>query len=359
MLKANYSPATSDFDRELKDRVSKYLDNLGTDHYRTRSQFILFYLLLSLISIYSSFFYFDYAFWQTVIVLLVLGVHLIMAGTSILHELTHQDIFKNNILNKAILAVFDCLLCFSTIQYKLRHLKVHHSLTNVGEFDYDLDTNGVVRLSPSFARRPIHRYQKIYAFLLYPIGIVHIAWIEDFKRFFTSSVGVQKHEAWKKADWIWLFVSKGIHFILFLYLPAKHFGWSSVLASYFFVFFICGLGISLIFQVSHVNSKIMYFDKTPQDGVLDLPFSWYSHQLRTTANYGTKSFITLLFTGGVNFQVEHHMFPNLSYWHLPAINKIVKELSVKHNHPYFEFSTWFRAVQDHYFTLDKLGGDDS
>ncbi len=61
MLKANYSPATSDFDRELKDRVSKYLDNLGTDHYRTRSQFILFYLLFSLIGIYSSFFYFDYA----------------------------------------------------------------------------------------------------------------------------------------------------------------------------------------------------------------------------------------------------------------------------------------------------------
>ena len=140
-------------------------------------------------------------------------------------------------------------------------------------------------------------------------------------------------------------------------MPAQNFGWTPVLKSYVFVFLICGLGISLIFQVSHVNSKVEYYNDQPEDGKLELPYSWYRHQLRTTANYGTDSFLTLLLTGGVNFQIEHHMFPQVSYWHLPHINKIVKDLSEKHSEPYAEFSTWLKAIQDHYTALGRLGVD--
>ena len=79
------------------------------------------------------------------------------------------------------------------------------------------------------------------------------------------------------------------------------------------------------------------------------------HQFSTTANFATGNRLLTAYVGGLNYQVEHHLFPHVCSVHYPAITGIVREVTKKYGVPYYVQPTLWSAVRSHYRTLKRLG----
>ena len=83
--------------------------------------------------------------------------------------------------------------------------------------------------------------------------------------------------------------------------------------------------------------------------------TWAVHQLLTSANFAQKSTLARVLCGGLNFQIEHHLFPNICHVHYDKIAPIVEKTAREHHLPYHSFPTYSGAVRSHFSQLRKLG----
>jgi len=288
-----------------------------------------------------------------------LSFTLVLSGTHILHEATHGNIFKTKKNNLYLAYFFEVMVCFSYQQYKMRHLKVHHRLTNRGQLDYDLNTNDLIRMSPNFKLKKGHKYQWLYFPFLYSIGIVFISHVEDYKRLISSKVGELKHKKWSNKEILFQVSLKILHIFIFLVLPCTLYPVLNVISCYFLVYALTSLGISFIFQVSHVNTKT-YFPKAQKNQTQEdqLNSDNFIHQIKSTVNYAPESKIILFLCGGVNLHIEHHLFPHIPYRELPNVRKIVKQTCKEYSIPYIEFDSYFSLLIDHIRFL-KMNGNEN
>jgi linoleoyl-CoA desaturase len=109
--------------------------------------------------------------------------------------------------------------------------------------------------------------------------------------------------------------------------------------------------IDIVFQLAHVVEGTHFANKS--DGKVQK--EWAIHQVETTADFATKSKLVSWLVGGLNFQVEHHLFPKISHVHYPEINKFVRETCKQFNVTYIENPTFYAAFKSHIVHLKKLG----
>ena len=144
------------------------------------------------------------------------------------------------------------------------------------------------------------------------------------------------------------------YFALTLVLPLilVPVAWWIVLIGYLIMHFICGLILALIFQPAHVIEETDFY--LPDD-TGSVENNWAIHQIMTTANFanGSRWFSWLI--GGLNFQIEHHLFPNVCHVHYKNIAKIVRETTTEFNLPYYQQKTFFGALKSHFTLLNALG----
>ena len=121
---------------------------------------------------------------------------------------------------------------------------------------------------------------------------------------------------------------------------------------------VTGLFVSVVFQLAHIVDDIHFI--TPQEKeiektAMEVEADWAIHQMQTTANFATKSKLLTWMLGGLNFQVEHHLFPRISHVHYPKLNEILKATALEFNIAYVEFPTMGSAVRSHMIHLRKIG----
>jgi linoleoyl-CoA desaturase len=117
--------------------------------------------------------------------------------------------------------------------------------------------------------------------------------------------------------------------------------------------FICGLTISVVFQLAHMVEDTEF--PSPDIVTNKINNEWAIHQVSTTANFATKNKLVSWLLGGLNFQVEHHLFPRISHIHYPKINQFVKETCQEFNIAYHEYPTMLKAFGSHLAHIKKLG----
>ena len=137
--------------------------------------------------------------------------------------------------------------------------------------------------------------------------------------------------------------SKAIHFLIFIAIPVYILGIIKALVGLLIVGVICGLCLAIVFQLAHVVGDTEF--KTINNSLIEE--EWMIHQLQSTANFSTKNKILTWLLGGLNFQVEHHLFPKISHVHYPALNKIVQETCKEHNITYIEYKSFWQAFLSH------------
>ena len=156
-----------------------------------------------------------------------------------------------------------------------------------------------------------------------------------------------------KILWTTLIITKIIYFSVWIVIPmVLGIAWWQVLIGFFVMHYTAGLILSIVFQLAHVVDETT--NPVPNEEG-EIENTWAIHQLYTTANFAPKNKIVNWFTGGLNHQVEHHLFPHISHVHYGKIAEIVKETAKECNLPYHEFKTMRGAVIAHFKHLKELG----
>lgn len=285
----------------------------------------------------------------------VMGVGLAGIGLSVMHDANHGAYSRKNWVN-TLMGYSLNLVGANAFNWKIQHNVLHHSYTNVHDHDEDISPRGVLRLCPSTPWKKAHRFQFIYAWFLY--GLMTIVWLvyKDFLRIvlYSKSGMARKQKANVTAEWSILIGTKllyiGYIFVLPVFVTAL--AWWHVLIGIFIMQYVAGFILAIIFQPAHVVEGTEFPLPDESDTLQE---NWAIHQLLTTTNFGNRSRWFSWYVGGLNFQIEHHLFPNICHVHYREIAGIVKETALEYGLPYKSFNTFWEALGGHTRLLKQLG----
>jgi linoleoyl-CoA desaturase len=243
----------------------------------------------------------------------------------------------------------------SSFMWKVKHNQNHHTFTNIEGMDDDIDIKPFIRVSVDQPKKWYHRFQHVYSFLLY--ALTYFFWIFwlDFKKYFSGKIGELKIKKMSAKDHVIFWVSKVMYIMVFVVVPIYRVGLLETILGYSVVLVVTGLIISIVFQLAHIVEGAIFPVGIDGSKSLKIETEWAIHQLNTTANFATKNKVVSWFVGGLNFQVEHHLFPKISHVHYPEISKLVKETCQQFNVNYMEFPTVFAAIKSHVVHLKHVG----
>lgn len=295
--------------------------------------------------------------------LVLLALWFIMAigmagiGLGIMHDANHGAFSNapsiNNLIGKVIK-----LVGVDQLNWKIQHNVFHHNYTNIEGHDDSLQGGKLLRFSPHQSRLKHHKYQHIYAWFLYPLQTIVWSLLTDFlrlKRYYSMGAIPDSNKSYR-AHLIELILWKIFYYGFILVLPIILIDvpWWWTVSFFLFMQLCCGLFLSCVFLSAHIMPKVEY--PLPNEGG-NIENNWVIHQMYTSCNFATSSRWFSWYVGGLNFQIEHHLFPNICHVHYRAISKILKRTSEKYQLPYFHYKSFFLAVKEHGRMLKILGAN--
>jgi linoleoyl-CoA desaturase len=292
----------------------------------------------------------------TLLLCAVYGFIHAMIGFNIAHDAIHGSYSKNATVNK-VLSLTMNLIGGNDYMWSITHNNVHHTYTNIPGHDEDIEVApGLIRLSPEEELKPIMRFQHLYAIPLY--GLAQLSWVfrKDYVKFFQPKIGETDNTNHKTVEYFKLFGFKILFYLVHIAVPLMVMDitvWQFLLG---FVTFgvTAGVVLGLVFQLAHVVEGPEFPEPDEKN---QIEYAWAAHQMRTTANFSRKSRLADLLCGGLNFQVEHHLFPKVCHVHYKHLAPIVKETAEEFGLPYYENKTFIGATMSHYRMLKKFGPD--
>lgn len=344
------------FIKTLRARVKEHFESSNTSKYGNAT---MVWKTVAMLSIYAV----PYALFMTGVISnfwLVLGLWIIMGvgkagiGFSVMHDANHGAYSENPKVNHYMGYLIN-ILGGSAINWKIQHNVLHHTYTNVYGMDEDIDSGIILRLSPQQKHYKLHNIQHIYAWFLY--GLMTFLWIttKDFRQLYRyKSMGLTKNVKNFNMIVARMALAKVLYYVVFLVLPiiVLPFAWWQVLICFVAMHYTAGLILACVFQTAHVMPTTSYPEP---DETGNLENDWAVHQLFTTANYSPNSKILSWYVGGLNYQIEHHLFPNVCHIHYKKISKIVRETAEEYGLPYNSHPNFLRAVWEHARMLKQLG----
>jgi linoleoyl-CoA desaturase len=274
-------------------------------------------------------------------------------GFNIFHDSIHGSFAKSHLGNRALAFLSCSMLGVSRFFWYQKHNVLHHRYSNVQGWDDDLETRGSLRVSPAQPWSVRYRFQHIYAPLIYALTTLEWIFIKDFIQYFTCRMNrYQSIPPMNKYDHMEFWASKAAYFLIVIALPLH------VMPSGYFILGFASLHVTLsltlasIFQLAHVTTLCTFPEPDSDSGMLNS--DWAVHQMNTTADFSTRNRWLTWFSGGLNFQVEHHLFPRVSHVHYPMISKILVKTAKEFNVPYHSYPTYFGALSGHLQALKSL-----
>lgn len=339
----------------LKERVEQYFTKKGIS--RNANGFMVFktiFFISIMLALYVLILTGIFPLYLQLIVAMLLGMSMSFIGFNVCHDALHGSYSSNKKVNKALGFIFN-IIGANTYVWNITHNIVHHSYTNIAGHDEDIEiAPGLIRVSETDKLNKLQRYQHIYAFFLY--GLTTISWFfrKDYLKFFQKKIGESHTNKHPKIEYFNLFFYKLLYYSLFIFIPLLilNITWWQFLIGFLAMNVAEGLVLGLVFQLAHVveNTEIRY--PTENNNIEE---AWAVHQLITTANFAPKSKFAAFICGGLNFQVEHHLFPKICHVHYRHISDIVKKTAAEYNLPYNVNRTFLIALRSHYYFLKKLG----
>lgn len=344
------------FFRTLNSRVNKYFkeNNIKkTGNWKLwLKTFIMFAIFLTP---YFLILTLDLPGWAQILLTVVMGVGMAGVGMNVMHDGNHGAYSNKEWINR-LMGSSIYILAGNVYNWQVQHNVLHHTYTNVHGHDEDLDAGKILRFTDHSEWKWYHRFQHYYSIFLYGLLTINWAITTDFKqmsRYMKQKLSYGKMPS-PVENWSKLVVSKIIYLSVWIVLPILilDMSWWKILIGFFIMHYTAGLILSVVFQLAHVMDEA---EMPLPDKEGNLKNIWAIHQLKTTVNFGAKSKIVNWFTGGLNHQVEHHIFPNISHIHYGKIAKIVKETAQEFNLPYNEYKTTRKAIIAHFKFLKQMG----
>lgn len=293
--------------------------------------------------------------WALLLLTVVIGIGMAGVGMNVMHDSNHESFSNKKWVNK-VMGSSMYILAGNVYNWKVQHNVLHHTFTNIPGFDEDIDAGRIIRFNKNTKWLKIHQFQKYYSFLLYGLLTINWAITTDFRqmrKYLKRKLSYGKFPN-PAVEWTTLIVTKIIYYLLWIVLPllVLDIAWWKVLIGFFVMHYTAGIILSIVFQLAHI---VPMAEMPLPDKEGNLEHTWAVHQLYTTANFAPNNKFISWYTGGLNHQVEHHIFPHISHIHYGKLAKIVKETALEFNLPYNEYKTFHKAILEHFNQLKTMG----
>ncbi len=353
MATPKFSSTSQSFHAELKKRINNYFKEGGksfTGNYELYTKAII--LFVSFVGLYAHLVFFTPPVVWAILECVLLGLVVAAIGFNIMHDGAHGSFSKYKWVNN-IAAYSLEILGGSHFMWNMKHNVIHHAYTNVDGVDDDIDIKPWMRMSTTQPKYALHRYQHLYFWFLYSMLYIFWIFILDYQKYFKRKIGNMPLKKMSFSDHLVFWLFKVLNLLLFVVLPIYMLGFTSWIIGFSVFALLTGFVISIVFQLAHTVEHTHFPMPNEDTGRLD--DEWAVHQLKTTANFAPNNKIISWFVGGLNFQVEHHLFPKISHVHYPAIRRIIKQTCAEFNVPYIEYPKMRYAVASHVAFLKQMG----
>ncbi|MCP9751711.1 acyl-CoA desaturase [Ferruginibacter sp. HRS2-29] len=354
MAKITFNNKNNEFFTSLKISVDAYFkDNKieRTGDWRLFTKTIV--LTSVMLGVYAVLMLVNMSALPALLLCVVLGYTGACIGFSVMHDANHGSYSPNQKLND-FLGLSANALGASSYFWKQKHNIIHHTYTNIDGIDDDIAKSPIIRQCESQVWVPAHKVQHLYLIPVYALSSIFWIFFMDFTKYFTRRIYTT--EAWKLTakNHVIFWLTKLHYAVTFIALPIYVWGWQGWLVGFLVMNAAMGLTLSLVFQLAHVVENTE-FEHIPLDETKHLETAWAEHQIKTTANFAMGNKVISWFVGGLNYQIEHHLFPRVSHVHYPEISKIVQQKCKEFGLPYNQYPTFSEALASHFRVMRQLG----
>ncbi len=294
-----------------------------------------------------------YALW------FIMGYGIVGIGTSVMHDSNHGAYSTNRHVNSFLGSMLNLMGGYAR-NWRIQHNILHHTYTNIHGLDEDIEAGKGIRMTPDKPLRSFHRYQHIYAWGLYLLMNVYWVIFKDFKQIvkYGKNGMMQKEKVSARRAIIELAALKLLYVAYMIVLPIMFadVAWYHVVGGLLVMHMVAGFSLAAIFQPAHV---VETSDFAPPGDDRKMENTWAVHQVMNTADFAPNNKLVCWFIGGLNFQIEHHLFPHICHIHYPKIAKIVAEVSDEFGIPYQVMPTFRSALAAHGKMLKYLGQNET
>lgn len=353
MLTPKFMQGKGDFHMVLKNRVNQYF----TDQHRPKTGnfallFKAFLFTILYLLVYVHLVFFTPEAWIAIPECIFFGLLTAAIGFNVMHDGAHGSFSKYKFLNKAAGSSLN-FLGGSAIMWNMKHNIIHHTYTNIDGIDDDIEARPWLRFASTQKKMKMHKFQQYYFWFLY--ALLHLVWIfmSDYQKYFKRKIGTISLRKMTVYEHFSFWAAKVIYAFMLVVLPIMLLGFVDWVFGFLIITMVTGLAISIVFQLAHTVEHTDFPMPTEVTGKIEN--EWAIHQIHTTANFATKSKTISWFLGGLNFQIEHHLFPRISHVHYPAISKIIKKTCGEYGINYIEFPKMRQAILSHIHYLKRLG----
>ncbi|MBP7238744.1 MAG: acyl-CoA desaturase [Saprospiraceae bacterium] len=292
--------------------------------------------------------------WIALGLVVIMGLGTAGIGMSVMHDAVHGSYSRKEWVNKMFGSTM-YLLGSNVFNWKVQHNILHHTNTNIDGFDGDIDSKGPIRLSHSAPYKKFHKYQHFHAFFFY--GLMTLSkLVQDFTQLaeYNKSGITRQLKRSPVAEYIKMVALKLVYLFIFIGLTIffTDFTWWQILIGFVVMHWTAGFILSIIFQLAHVVEGAD--QPSPNaDGVVES--DWAVHELATTSNFGRNNWLLTWYVGGLNFQIEHHLFPHICHVHYSKISHIVEKTANDFGLTYNLKPRFRDALRSHIRMLKVLG----
>ena len=353
MGKVTFNNSNSQFFQSLKKSVDKYFEeNLKkkTGDRRLYTKAVI--LIPASIMIYISLLVFQLPVAVALLLCALLGLTIASIGFNIMHDACHGSYSSKKWVTNTLGLTLNAI-GGNAFFWKQKHNILHHTYTNIEGADDDIAQSKLLRQSPTQKWMPIHRYQHIYLTFAYSLTLFMWVSVRDFSKYFQKRIYNTPLQPMSRREHFTFWVSKALYAFFYVILPIIVVGPLAWLIGFATMGMVLGVVISYVFQLAHAVEGPEFDTVGIEDKMIET--EWAVHQIRTTANFAENNKVVSWLVGGLNFQIEHHLFPRVSHVHYPAISRIVRDHCQRFQLPYHSFPNVQMAVVSHLRTMKKLG----
>lgn len=344
---------SNEFQRQLRARVQRYFSMTRRSPRDSPKMYLKTAIIAAwFVGSYVLLVFFAATWWQALPLAVSLGLSMAAVGFNMGHDGGHKAYSRHKWVNKLSAMSMD-LMGGSSFMWAHKHNTLHHTYANIDGHDTDLDAEPFVRLSPHQKRYRHHRLQHWYSWLLY--GLLPMKWhlYDDFADVARGKMGAYRFARPRGWDLAVFVGGKSVFFFLAFVLPMLFHAWWLVLVFYFVACWCQGLVMSVVFQLAHIVEEADF--PQPDSATGRVPNQWAVHQVETTVDFARGNRLLSWYVGGLNFQIEHHLFPGICHVHYPQLARIVERACRKQRVRYNAHRTLFSSIRSHYLFLQQMG----
>ena len=354
MPKVTYNNKNAVFFPSLKKAVEEYFVTKQlkkTGNWKLHLKTII--LIGSAIALYLTLLLAAYPAAVGVLCSIVLGVVIAGIGFDVMHDGCHGSYSSKKWVNELMGLTLNAL-GGNAFFWKQKHNIIHHTYTNVDGVDDDIARSPFIRMCSTQRWVPAHKYQHVYLPFLYMLASIFWVFVSDPVKYATQKVYTTPMPKMDTKEHVIFWASKILYVVFYVVVPIVLVGWLPWLIGFLCMHAAMGFTLTIVFQLAHVVEETE-FEFVDASDFKHIENEWAIHQIKTTANFSRKSKLITWFVGGLNFQIEHHLFPKISHVHYPELSKIVEAKCKEFGIAYHSMPNMMTAINSHFRFLKELG----